>query len=48
MLCSKEFFEKSRAEMFDCGVNVANEVSKVTHMFVRIILNQFALVHFKI
>ena len=26
----EEFFKKSRAELFDCGV--ANDMSKVTHM----------------
>ena len=30
------FLEKSRAELFDCGV--ANDMSKVTHMLVRIML----------
>ena len=49
----EEFFEKRRAEVFDCGV--ANDMSKVTHMLVCIVLTpcfcllvQFALVHLKI
>ena len=49
----EEFFKKSRAELFDCGV--ANDMSKVTHMLVCIVLTpcfcllvQFALVHLKI
>ena len=37
MLCPiEEFFRKSRAELFGCGV--ANDMSKVTHMLVRIML----------
>ena len=37
ILCSKEeFFKKSRAELFNCGM--ANDMSKVTHMLVCIAL----------
>ena len=32
----EEFFKKGRAELFDCGV--ANDMSKVTHMLVCIVL----------
>ena len=54
MLFSIEvFFKKSRAELFDFGV--ANDMSKVTHMLVCIVLTpcfcllvQIALVHLKI
>ena len=53
----EEFFQKKsvhRAELFDCGVS--NDMSKVTHQLVCIVLTlnalvllvQFALVHLKI
>ena len=35
----EELFKKIRAELFDCGV--ANDMSKVTHMLVCIVLTPF-------
>ena len=42
----EEFKNKNRAELFDCGV--LNDMSKVTHLNVFVLLFQFALVRLKI
>ena len=36
----EEFKKKNRAELFDCGLCVLNDMSKVTHLLVCIVLTQ--------
>ena len=39
VVTEEEFFKESRAELFDCGV--ANDLSKVTHILVCIMLTPY-------